>query len=196
MAERSGMTRTEEAVYEAAVELMSARGFHGTSQRDVAGAVGMHMSSLYHYFPSKQAMLVAIMRRTMEDLHAFVEPEISAGGTPRERLLRGIRAHVLFHADRRRETIIADSEIRALEDGNRDAVIALRDRYGALFRDVLEDGKRAGVFRFGDAHVATNALMTMCAGVATWYSPTGRLTLDEIADEIAGLFLEGITPAG
>jgi AcrR family transcriptional regulator len=186
---------TEEVVYQAAVDLMAARGFHGTSLRDVAKAVGMQMSSLYYYFPSKQDMLVAIMRRTMEDLQAFVEPAIRSETDPVQQIRAGIKAHVLFHADRGRETIVADSEIRALEGEHCDAMIALRDRYGAMFTNVLKAGKKSGAFQFGDPHVATNALVTMCAGVATWYRPSGRMTLEAIADELASLFLDGVVSA-
>jgi AcrR family transcriptional regulator len=193
VAARPGRSNTEEVVYEAAVELMAARGYHGTSLRDVARAVGVQMSSLYYYFPSKQAMLLAIMRRTMREMQGFVEPAIRDAGSPREQLAAGIRAHVLFHGDRRRETLVTDSEIRALEPEGRDEIVGLRDRYGALFRDVLEAGREEGAFAFGDAHVATNALMTMCAGVAVWYRPDGPLTLQEIADTFAQLVIGGVS---
>jgi len=195
VAERQERNNTEEVVYEAAVDLMAARGYHGTSLRDVARVVGVQMSSLYYYYPSKQDMLKAIMRRTMHDLHAFVEPAMQAESTPRTQLLAGIRAHVLFHAERGRETIITDSEIRALEGDNREEIIALRDRYSQLFTAILKAGKREGAFTFGDAHVATNALMTMCTGVATWYRPSGRRSLKQIADQLGQLFLDGVLTA-
>jgi AcrR family transcriptional regulator len=192
VAERQDRNNTEEVVYQAAVDLMAARGYHGTSLRDVAKAVGVQMSSLYYYFPSKQELLMAIMRRTMRDLHAFVEPAIRVESDPRAQLEAGIRAHVLFHADRRRETLVTDSEIRALEGENRDEIVALRDRYGELFGAVLEAGKQEGAFTFADVHIATNALMTMCAGVATWYRPNGRMSLPEIAEQFSQLFLAGV----
>lgn len=192
MANRHDAKNTEEFIYRAAVELMAARGYHGTTLRDVARAVGLQMSSIYYYFPSKQELLLAIMRRTMRDLRAFVEPPISAEGSFRARLTAGIRAHVLFHADRRLETLVTDSEIRALEGENRDEIIALRDAYSGLFLEVLEAGRRAGDFTFSDAHVATNALMTMCAGVAVWYQPEGRLSLPQIAEEFTRLYIRGV----
>ncbi|MEV4091133.1 TetR/AcrR family transcriptional regulator [Streptosporangium saharense] len=193
MANRHGARNTEELIYRAAVELMAARGYHGTTLRDVARAVGLQMSSIYYHFPSKQELLLAVMRRTTRDLRAAVEPPISAAGPVRERLGAGIRAHVLFHADRRLETLVTDSEIRALEGEGREEIVALRDAYDALFREVLETGLQEGAFSFEDPHVATNALMTMCAGVAVWYRPDGRTSLPRIADQFTRLYLDGIT---
>ncbi|MFF0574387.1 TetR/AcrR family transcriptional regulator [Streptosporangium saharense] len=193
MANRHGARNTEELIYRAAVGLMAARGYHGTTLRDVARAVSLQMSSIYYYFPSKQELLLAVMRRTTRDLRAAVEPPISAAGSVRERLGAGIRAHVLFHADRRLETLVTDSEIRALEGEGREEITALRDAYGDLFREVLETGLQEGVFSFEDSHVATNALMTMCAGVAVWYRPDGHTSLSRIADQFTHLYLDGVT---
>lgn len=195
MGQSDGNSGTEQVVYTKAVELMAARGYHGTSLRDVAKAVGVQMSSLYYYFPSKQDLLLAIMRRTMADLRGAVEPAIRSVEEPAAQLDAAIRAHVLFHADRREETIVTDSEIRALEDENRDEIIALRDAYSGLFVETLEAGKRNGSFEFANAHVATNAVVTMCAGVAAWYRPDGPMTLEQVAGELARLCLDGVAVA-
>jgi AcrR family transcriptional regulator len=186
---------TEDVIYGAAVELIAARGYHGTSLRDLARAVGMQMSSLYYYFPSKQHLLLAIMARTMNEMHASVEPSVRGPRTPWEQLDAGICAHVTFHAERRDETIITDSELRALEADNRATIIALRDAYSDLFADTLMRGKRAGAFQFENIHVVTNTLMTMGSSVAVWYQPSGRLTLSQISKQLSDLFLVGVAAA-
>jgi TetR/AcrR family transcriptional regulator, cholesterol catabolism regulator len=40
---------------------MSQRGVDGTSMRDLAGAAGLNVASLYHYFPSKRDLLEAVL---------------------------------------------------------------------------------------------------------------------------------------
>lgn len=40
---------------------MSQRGVDGTSMRDLANAAGLNVASLYHYFPSKRELLVAVL---------------------------------------------------------------------------------------------------------------------------------------
>ncbi len=187
-----GAGRTGETVYQAAVDLMYERGYHGTSLRDVARAVGVQMSSLYYYHESKQALLVAIMERTTADLIAVVAEAMDAASSPRERLIAGMRAHVLFHATRRKENFIADSEIRSLEPAERKAIVAMREQYEQLFAQVLEDGRASGAFVELDAPVTLAGLFAMLNGVAVWYRPRGRLSLEQIADQYCAIFLNGV----
>ncbi len=51
-----------------ALSLMAQNGVDGTSMRDLAAAAGLNVASLYHYFPSKRELLVAVLRE-----HGFVE---------------------------------------------------------------------------------------------------------------------------
>ena len=48
-------------ILDTALSLMAQRGVAGTSMRDLAGAIGLNVASLYHYFPSKQDLLVAVL---------------------------------------------------------------------------------------------------------------------------------------
>lgn len=52
---------TKDRIFEAAVELFSTKGFHGTSMRDLAREVGIKESSLYNHFSGKEAILKAIL---------------------------------------------------------------------------------------------------------------------------------------
>lgn len=184
--------RTDRAIYDAAVRLIYERGYHGTSLRAVATEVGVQMSSLYYHFPSKQDLLMAIMNRAMNDLIDTVEGAVSRATGPEERLRSAIRAHVLFHAERRKEAFIVDAELRALEPANRGLVVELRDRYEGVFAAILREGAEQGVFRVPDAKLAVFALMAMCTGVAVWYRPGGGLSLERIADIYTDLFLSGV----
>jgi AcrR family transcriptional regulator len=47
---------TRGRIEEAAIRLFAARGYNGTSTRDIAGAVGVTEGALYRHFPSKDAI--------------------------------------------------------------------------------------------------------------------------------------------
>ncbi|MBF4599273.1 TetR/AcrR family transcriptional regulator [Frigoribacterium sp. VKM Ac-1396] len=51
------------AIVDAAFEVFSSKGYVGGSLRDVAEVVGMSQTSLLHYFPSKSALLLAVLER-------------------------------------------------------------------------------------------------------------------------------------
>jgi AcrR family transcriptional regulator len=48
-------------ILEAAARLFAERGFHATSMRDLCAALGMSPGNLYHWFPSKQAIVAAFI---------------------------------------------------------------------------------------------------------------------------------------
>ena len=167
-------------------------GYHGTSTRAIAKAVGIESSSLYYHYPSKQNVLVDIMTRNMVDLISETEAAVAAHRQSTERLRAAIVAHVHFECRERMQSFVSDSEIRALEPGNRPAIVDLRDQYEAIFQRVLEDGVASGEFAVRDSRLAVMALMAVGTGVSTWYQPNGRLRPDDIAERYADLLLGGI----
>ncbi|MDR3517074.1 MAG: TetR/AcrR family transcriptional regulator [Azospirillaceae bacterium] len=55
-----------DTVIERALDLIRLRGYHKTTMNDVAAACGLLKGSLYHYFPGKEALAVAVMERVCE----------------------------------------------------------------------------------------------------------------------------------
>jgi AcrR family transcriptional regulator len=57
----SEQRNTRGDILDAALELFASKGFFGTSLRDIARAVGVRESALYHHFPSKEALFEAVL---------------------------------------------------------------------------------------------------------------------------------------
>lgn len=184
---------TLDRILDSAVQLFFERGYHGTSMRDVAAVVGIQMSSLYYHFPSKQSLLLDIMERTMNDLIDNAHEALLLPKTPREKLISGITRHVNFHAQKHRENFITDSELRSLDETAKLLIISKRDEYSSLFRNIIKDGQDLGDFRRTDISVALAALFSMISSVPIWFNPSGKLSLDKVAIEIATIFLDGIS---
>lgn len=68
---RDGSTRR--ALLDAAQEAFATRGFSGTSVRSLTSAVGIKESSFYNHFPSKQALLEAVLDRASQRLAETAE---------------------------------------------------------------------------------------------------------------------------
>ncbi len=62
-----------------ALSLMAQQGVDGTSMRTLAAATGLNVASLYHYFPSKRDLLVAVLeeRGLVENLATASRPSLS-----------------------------------------------------------------------------------------------------------------------
>jgi TetR/AcrR family transcriptional regulator, cholesterol catabolism regulator len=186
-----------QAISNAAIDLFFKHGYEAATLRDVADKVGLKVASLYNYIDSKQTLLFNVMVGVMEDLLRDVEQAIAQEHDPLERLRAGVRSHVIFHASRTKEVFIGNSELRSLTPKNRTKVIRLRDAYEAVFRDIIQEGCDSGIFRIDDVRVATFALLAMCTGPSTWFTPRGRLTVAELTNLYIDLALRllGVPPA-
>jgi AcrR family transcriptional regulator len=173
---------TREAILEAAVDLFTQLGYHATSMRSIASAAGVQPAAIYHWCPSKEAILIRLQDDFMERLTDRVLAAIERHDRPALRLAAAVRAHVVFHGLHTRAAFVTDSEIRALSEGPREALIAKRDDYQAIFSEMIRDGIRDGSLRASDAHVATYAILLQCTGVALWFDSRGPLKLEQVAE--------------
>lgn len=71
--------KTRQRIVEKAIETFAALGFAGASVRDIARRARIRVSSLYHYFPSKEALYQAVQDRTQEELRALTLSVMSQG---------------------------------------------------------------------------------------------------------------------
>ena len=75
---RAGVARdTRKLILDAAVDLLSERGARGTSMRALAAAVGLRESALYHHFPSKDSLLLAMLNCVFEDMTVQMERHLA-----------------------------------------------------------------------------------------------------------------------
>jgi AcrR family transcriptional regulator len=148
------------------------------------------VSAAYHYFPSKADMLRTIMVRVTEDLIADLEAaRDSAGSDPADRLAAIVRTQVLLHTRRQDESFVGNSELRSLSPADRRKVVALRDRVGQVFKDVIAEGCWQGVFAQPYDAETVRAILTMCTAVAGWYRSNGGDQPDAIAERYSALAL-------
>ncbi|MEU2257775.1 TetR family transcriptional regulator [Nocardia xishanensis] len=172
---------TAAALITAAVEVMSVQGYHGTSVRDIAAAAGTSPGVLYHHFGSKQVLLATMLDRGLDLLVAATEQALDlAGDDPADRLQAIVEAHVRMHLESQRESLLGNSELRALEPGWLRVVIAKRDVQQRIFDRVVRDGVRRGAFAAPHAEDAARFVTAACTAVALWYRPGGPLGPDEI----------------
>src|SRR5215831_1846440 len=79
---RSRGEESKAAILAAARELFAKRGYRGTSIASIAEAAGLSQPGLLHHYPSKNALLLAVLAsRDVEDCHtALPQPEAPGSG--------------------------------------------------------------------------------------------------------------------
>jgi AcrR family transcriptional regulator len=173
---------TARVIEDAAVELFARLGYHATSMRQIAAAAGVQPAAIYHWFPSKEAILVRLQDDFMDRLNERVEAAIAREQTPVLRLAGAVHAHVVYHCEHPLEAFVTDSEIRALTAAPRAALIAQRDAYQERFGALIRAGIRDGSLRSSDARVATYSLLLQCTGVGLWFRPDGPLGAEQVGE--------------
>ncbi len=164
--------------------------------RAIGSAARVQPAAIYHWYSSKEAILVQLQDDFMERLTEKVVAAMDRHQRPALRLAAAVREHVVFHGVHRRAAFVTDSEIRALTAGPRRALIAKRDDYQAIFSEMIRDGIRDGSLHASDAHVATYAILLQCTGVALWFDPRGPLKLEQVAALHVELVLASLQAPG
>ncbi len=182
------------AIEDVASDLFRARGYAGTSVRDIAAALQLQGASLYAHVTSKEDVLWAIVDRAAGQFElaadvAETESESIRRGDPLEALSRLIRAHIGILTSDVGAASVFVHEWRALGTERRAAVLRRRDAYEARFRSRIEAGIATGAFAMTDPAIASTVLLTALNGVATWYEPGGRLPAGRVADHVVDLSL-------
>jgi len=175
-----------------AARIFRDRGFDATAVSDIARALRMTKAGLYHYFPSKEAMLFEIMRFGLERMEAEVIGPASRVRDPEARLRQMLMQHARIIT--RAEGAVAQlfHEQRALSPVMRKVVNELERRYFHLVRATLKEIRKAGRLRDVELSVAALSLIGMIQWLPRWFRPDGRLTADQAAREITDLALAAV----
>lgn len=70
---------TVDAILEAAAHILVSDGYEDTTTKRVAERAGVSIGSLYQYFPSKDALVMALAERHVEQMLALVERSLQLG---------------------------------------------------------------------------------------------------------------------
>jgi AcrR family transcriptional regulator len=192
-AAREGKEVGEEKVSRVACAIFRERGYHQTSMRDIASALGWQPSALYYYYPSKEDLLFAIMDAAVTGLTAMVKERIDPEACAVDRLRQAIRAHIEVIADHLDELSVFLHEMKSLDDPKRrEILVAKRSRYEHIYRDIIHEGIEAGEFRDVDPRLARFMILSACNWLYSWYRPDGPYHPQQIADSFCDMLLGGL----
>ena len=183
---------TREDILEAAAQVFRQKGFHGASMQDIAEAVDLKKASLYHHVTSKQEILLAILDRALELLLERISAISDQAIPADEKLQQMILAYLQILAENTDLSAVLLFEHRSLERKQHDRHVPNRDKFEALWRQVLVEGESARQFQCEDPALTARAILGILNWTITWYRPDGPLEINEIADHYSNLLLHGL----
>jgi AcrR family transcriptional regulator len=185
-------TDTRATIEKVALELFERFGYHATTMRMIANGANVRSASLYYWYPGKEALLLSLINRFLDDLNREVAEAVAGETEPVRRLAAAVRAHVLFHGRNRLAAVVTDTELRGLDEENRREVTAMRDAYQERFFELIEDGIGSGALRTRWPRVATYITLLTATSVDIWFRADGPLSLDDVAEAHVEFILGGL----
>jgi AcrR family transcriptional regulator len=170
-----------------AARVFAEEGYENTSMAELARRLELATGAIYHYFPGKEELLIAICDQLTAPLLAEASATTDGAGAPEAELrllLRLWLAHLTSHRD---HALVFQQVRHEIDQGAQwRGVREARTTFERLLDRTLE---RALESRPADRRLTLYALLGMVNHTVQWYRPRGRLSSEAIADGYADLVL-------
>src|SRR5687768_2298102 len=188
---------TRSRILEVAADLFMDRGYAGTSVNAIGKRLGISAPALYWHFPSKEAILFALLEQVLD---RFADALETSEVDPVPRLSALVRQYVLFQLEHRRAvagyTSMAAFARSVLTPEHQEKFVKLQRGVYETFLNTIRAGVRSGRFDVPDAVPTTFAIIAMCEHVYEWARPRGRLSPKSIASHHVTLALRMVGASG
>jgi len=177
-----------------AAHLIAKRGYSATTVRDIADEAGILSGSLYHHFPSKEAILQEILRSFLTGLRGRFEEIVAAGNSPRETLDRLI-GHAFATIERQPDAVgLYQNELSFLaRQPGFEFLSEDSERIEALWITVIRKGQKVGDFRDSiDAAITYRFLRDAVWSTVAWYRPGRGHSAESLTDNFLDLLHQGL----
>ncbi|MEC9345411.1 MAG: TetR/AcrR family transcriptional regulator [Pseudomonadota bacterium] len=194
--DRRGGAGRRDAFMNAALRRFARHGFAATSTRQICADLSIAHSAIYNYFPTKEAILLAIGERDMTAIQAGLDAilDMTRSESAVSRLRHAIRHTLIQAMDRRDSWRLLVDMLPSLAPRNRAIMIAHRDRFEATLRQVTQAAADEGSIAVDDVRMAVFHVLGIADGVGRWYDPKGPLSRDRIAEDTTVFLMRAFRP--
>ncbi|NIS54356.1 MAG: TetR/AcrR family transcriptional regulator [Phycisphaerae bacterium] len=183
----------QEAIYEAALEVISRPDFNGLKMQDIAASAGIVTGTLYLYFKNKEDLLYYVDRRLHEAILGQMK-EISTRPDPAPQRLSDVieevfefagKYHVVF--DLAERSGVPD---RMPSEDKRDLV----GRAVGCFEQILADGIESRLFRPVETRRTATVLFNAIIGVLEMHKFFGDYDYEKSKRDLQDTFFDYLRP--
>ncbi|MCL7463442.1 TetR/AcrR family transcriptional regulator [Phaeovulum sp. NW3] len=189
----SDFEEKQHSILLSAAAVFAEQGMDKASMAQIASHSQVSKALLYHYYPSKDALIFAIIHTHLADLEEAIAEADAPDLPPALRLHRLVSAVLESYRGADNEHKVQLNATSALTDDQRAEIHAIErrivKRFAAVLRDInpaLDDKARPLLMP------VTMSLFGMMNWVYMWFRDGGPITREDYADVATTLILEGI----
>ena len=186
-------------ILRAAVQIFSRKGFFNSKVSEIARAAEVADGTIYLYFRNKDDLLISLFEEKMGEVVADVRRRTAVGGNALEKLKIFIENHMDLLEREAGLVEVIQVELRQSTKFLKDYTPVKFFEYLEVISDILEEGKREGVFRPDlNVSVARRAVFGALDELSLTYilsrKPKYHPTVTAV--ELCRLLLEGLCVPG
>lgn len=176
----------------AAAGLFAKHGVAGTTMRDIGSATDLLAGSLYHHFASKNAIVLEVLERFMEDIDGRVKAVVAVPRAPVDTLAALVSELLAIVAEHPAETAMYQDDRKYLRDhGLLAAVDTVADTVHTTFLEVIGAAVAAGELRSDVEPELIYRPIRETVWASLGWPLRDRYGPDNLARDLVSLFLDG-----
>lgn len=180
-------------ILEKAAALIARKGFDIATMMDVAKACGASKSHVYHYFPSKEDLLYAIVHEHITAQTAELRQIVSLPLPARERFERFVESFMLGAARSRNEHLMLMNDLKFLHKAQRETIREMEVELTSLLESLLQEINPTVMQDTRSRKPYALLLFGMMIWTFSWFRRSGDISPGELAQRISHLYAAGFT---
>lgn len=185
--------KTRDKLIRSAIDLFYKKGYADTSIREIGARAGISNSLLYHYFKNKEEILFEIIQTASRDLTDMLVEIDNRVSDPISCLREMLISHtVRFSINRKKESKILVHELHQLRGKRGKTIQAAQRTIFSMYMKKNEEINQLGFLSDVDLTVLNFSVFGVINGFFRWYREGGRLSKEEVAEEIVKFVFHGM----
>lgn len=192
----SKSAQTRRRILDASAHVLSVSGYAGFRLTDVAEYAELQAPAIYYYFPSREELIKEVMWVGLADMREHVSAVLAAmpkDASALDRALAAVEAHLRHALEISDYTTASIRSAGQLPPLIRERQILEEERYGEIWRRLINDLARAGTLRADlDLYIAQMLVLGSLNWTVEWFDPR-RGSVDAVVANAQSLVRHGLS---
>jgi AcrR family transcriptional regulator len=176
-------------IFDATLEISNKKGFQAMSMRDLSGKSGLSTGALYSYFQSKDDLLHLIQMQGRKIADKVLQDQIAEVRGTRKKMQRAIQTHIYLSEIMQPWFYFTYIEARTLCAEEQRQAIASELYTEKIFIDILNEGKKEGIFRLDNPILTASIIKAMLQDwyLKRWKYKKRKISVDDYTKFVIGI---------